>query len=109
MLRDLIRQAGYRAKHRVTVLDCCYSGIAGGMSPGAPTRDDLATALDEDLKARAVRPGGKGPSAPQRPEHTGSTTTSAGLQPPPCPRKPFTGVGPLPVRSRGEFPQVRGE
>ncbi|MFF0729787.1 hypothetical protein [Streptomyces sp. NPDC004134] len=47
-LRDLIRYAGHRAKHRVTVLDCCYSGIAGGMSgTGAPTRDDLATALDE--------------------------------------------------------------
>lgn len=47
-LRDLIRHAGHRARHRVTVLDCCYSGIAGGMSHAAtPTRDELATALDE--------------------------------------------------------------
>ncbi|MFB7853327.1 caspase family protein [Streptomyces sp. NPDC056053] len=47
-LRDLLRQAGYRAKHRITVLDCCYSGIAGGMSHAtAPNRDELATALDE--------------------------------------------------------------
>ncbi|MFD4022291.1 caspase domain-containing protein [Streptomyces sp. NPDC058576] len=47
-LRDLIRQSGHRAKHRVTILDCCYSGIAGGMSHStAPTRDELATALDE--------------------------------------------------------------
>ncbi|MFC0598381.1 caspase, EACC1-associated type [Streptomyces palmae] len=54
-LRDLIRQAGHRAKHRVTVLDCCYSGIAGGMSHAtAPTRDDLATALDEHGHAHAT-------------------------------------------------------
>ncbi|WP_181860794.1 caspase, EACC1-associated type [Streptomyces diacarni] len=54
LLRDLIRQAGHRARHRVTILDCCYSGIAGGMSPGAPTRDDLAAALDEDPEAQAT-------------------------------------------------------
>ncbi|WAP54973.1 caspase family protein [Streptomyces sp. S465] len=54
-LRDLIRQAGHRAKHRVTILDCCYSGIAGGMShPTAPTRDDLAAALDEHAHANAT-------------------------------------------------------
>ncbi|MHA4819981.1 caspase, EACC1-associated type [Streptomyces aculeolatus] len=53
-LRDLIRHAGHRAKHRVTILDCCYSGIAGGMSgSGAPTRDDLATALGERADASA--------------------------------------------------------
>lgn len=59
LLRDLIRQAGHRAKHRVTILDCCYSGIAGGMSPGAPTRDDLATALDEDPEGQAGAHGGE--------------------------------------------------
>lgn len=54
-LRDLIRHAGHRAKHRVTVLDCCYSGIAGGMSGAAgPSRDDLATALDEHDDAHAA-------------------------------------------------------
>ncbi|WP_181790744.1 caspase family protein, partial [Streptomyces phytophilus] len=54
-LRDLMRQAGHRARHRVTVLDCCYSGIAGGMSDAAgPTRDDLATALGERDDARAA-------------------------------------------------------
>ncbi|MFD4867759.1 telomere-associated protein Tap [Streptomyces sp. NPDC058412] len=47
-LRDVVRQAGYRARHRVTVLDCCYSGLAGAMSAaGVPTRTDLAHALDE--------------------------------------------------------------
>ncbi|MFM9500056.1 caspase, EACC1-associated type [Streptomyces galilaeus] len=47
-LRDVIRQSGYRAKHRVTVLDCCYSGIAGGMSSdAAPSRTELARALEE--------------------------------------------------------------
>ncbi|MFE2943448.1 caspase family protein [Streptomyces sp. NPDC059255] len=47
-LRDVIRRSGYRAKHRVTVLDCCYSGIAGGMSSdAAPTRTELARALEE--------------------------------------------------------------
>ncbi|MFJ6482329.1 caspase family protein [Streptomyces sp. NPDC091682] len=38
-LRDVVRQAGYRARHRVTVLDCCYRGLAGATSgagcPGA--------------------------------------------------------------------------
>ncbi|MDG9722135.1 caspase, EACC1-associated type [Streptomyces sp. DH41] len=53
-LRDLIRHAGHRARHRVTVLDCCYSGIAGGMSHAAtPTRDELATALDEPVHGDA--------------------------------------------------------
>ncbi|MEU3730572.1 caspase family protein [Streptomyces sp. NPDC033538] len=53
-LRDLIRHAGHRARHRVTVLDCCYSGIAGGMSHAAtPTRDELATALDEPARGDA--------------------------------------------------------
>ncbi|CAL9370827.1 caspase family protein [Streptomyces sp. enrichment culture] len=47
-LRDVIRKSGHRAKHRVTVLDCCYSGIAGAMSgTAAPTRTQLARALGE--------------------------------------------------------------
>ncbi|MFE6834965.1 telomere-associated protein Tap [Streptomyces sp. NPDC057705] len=57
-LRDVVRQAGYRARHRVTVLDCCYSGLAGAMSAnGVPTRTDLAHALDEP-----VHSGGSGPA-----------------------------------------------
>lgn len=60
-LRDLIRHAGHRAKHRVTVLDCCYSGIAGSMSgAAAPTRDVLATALDEHGDAHAAGGSGSG-------------------------------------------------
>ncbi|MDT0444048.1 caspase, EACC1-associated type [Streptomyces johnsoniae] len=54
-LRDLMRQSGHRARHRVTVLDCCYSGIAGGMSPtAAPSRDELAHALDERAHANGA-------------------------------------------------------
>ncbi|MFF3677994.1 telomere-associated protein Tap [Streptomyces sp. NPDC002120] len=57
-LRDVVRQAGYRARHRVTVLDCCYSGLAGAMSVGGvPTRTDLAHALDEPAHS-----GGSGPA-----------------------------------------------
>ncbi|MFC7304158.1 caspase domain-containing protein [Streptomyces monticola] len=51
-LRDVVRRSGYRARHRVTVLDCCYSGIAGGMSgTAAPTRTELARALGESEDA----------------------------------------------------------
>ncbi|MEU9015817.1 hypothetical protein AB0D12_40420 [Streptomyces sp. NPDC048479] len=47
-LRNVLRQAGYQARYRITVLDCCYSGLAGAMSTiAAPTRTDLARALDE--------------------------------------------------------------
>lgn len=47
-LRNVLRQSGYRARFRITVLDCCYSGLAGAMSTTtAPTRTDLARALDE--------------------------------------------------------------
>ncbi|MER5911894.1 caspase family protein, partial [Streptomyces sp. NPDC001982] len=47
-LRNVLRQSGYQARYRITVLDCCYSGLAGAMSiTAAPTRTDLARALDE--------------------------------------------------------------
>ncbi|MYT27603.1 MULTISPECIES: caspase family protein [unclassified Streptomyces] len=47
-LRDVVREAGHRARYRVMVLDCCYSGLAGAMSTAtAPTRDELADALGE--------------------------------------------------------------
>jgi outer membrane protein assembly factor BamB len=47
-LRDVLRRTGHRARYRLTVLDCCYSGLAGSMSAdAAPTRIDLAHALDE--------------------------------------------------------------
>ncbi|MFE8921456.1 caspase family protein [Streptomyces rochei] len=72
-LRDLIRHAGHRARHRVTVLDCCYSGIAGGMSHAtAPTRDELATALDEPTDGDGTHPhgdagGGEADAVPPHP------------------------------------------
>jgi hypothetical protein len=47
-LRNVLRQSGHRARYRLTVLDCCYSGLAGAMSASTtPTRADLARALDE--------------------------------------------------------------
>ncbi|MEE1805286.1 caspase, EACC1-associated type [Streptomyces sp. BE133] len=47
-LRDVMRQAGYRARYRLLVLDCCYSGLAGGMDASTvPSRSDLARALNE--------------------------------------------------------------
>ncbi|MGV4926404.1 caspase family protein [Streptomyces sp. BHT-5-2] len=47
-LRDVVREAGHRARYRVTVLDCCYSGLAGEMSATtAPTREELAVSLGE--------------------------------------------------------------
>ncbi|MFJ8861773.1 PQQ-binding-like beta-propeller repeat protein [Streptomyces sp. NPDC102451] len=47
-LRDVVRRAGHRARYRLTLLDCCYSGLAGSMAGAdAPTRADLAQALDE--------------------------------------------------------------
>lgn len=48
-LRRVIRIAGAAARYRLTVLDCCYSGLAGAMSAHGPaTRTELALALDED-------------------------------------------------------------
>ncbi|MFD8194699.1 caspase, EACC1-associated type [Streptomyces wuyuanensis] len=47
-LRDVLRQSGHRARYRLTVLDCCYSGLAGAMSATTiPTRADLAHVLEE--------------------------------------------------------------
>lgn len=47
-LRRVLRTAGASARYRLTVLDCCYSGLAGAMSPhGRATRDELARALGE--------------------------------------------------------------
>ncbi|MFJ6529939.1 caspase domain-containing protein [Streptomyces longwoodensis] len=47
-LRRVLRTAGASARYRLTVLDCCYSGLAGAMSPhGQATRDELARALGE--------------------------------------------------------------
>ncbi|MFD4685662.1 hypothetical protein ACFWNK_03080 [Streptomyces sp. NPDC058417] len=48
MLRDVIRQVGHRSRYRLTILDCCYSGLAGSMNAiTAPTRNDLAQVLGE--------------------------------------------------------------
>lgn len=48
-LRRVVRVAGAAARYRLTVLDCCYSGLAGAMSAhGLATRTELALALDED-------------------------------------------------------------
>ncbi|MFF0008716.1 caspase domain-containing protein [Streptomyces tibetensis] len=53
-LRDVVRQAGYRVRYRITVLDCCYSGLAGAMSAtAAPSRADLADVLDEPRELAA--------------------------------------------------------
>ncbi|OEV03674.1 hypothetical protein AN216_10505 [Streptomyces oceani] len=47
-LRDVVRRAGVTARYRLTVLDCCFSGMAGTMGPpGVATRIQLAKALDE--------------------------------------------------------------
>ncbi|WP_369251105.1 caspase family protein [Streptomyces sp. R41] len=47
-LRRVLRTAGALARYRLTVLDCCYSGLAGAMGPhGRATRDELARALGE--------------------------------------------------------------
>ncbi|GAA1150322.1 hypothetical protein GCM10009577_87000 [Streptomyces javensis] len=97
-LRDLIRQAGHRAKHRVTVLDCCYSGIAGGMShPTAPTRDELATALDERAHANATDGVDEGRHGSDEDDHGDCVLTSA----PPQSRS-F-------VRAGAPFPEFTGE
>ncbi|WP_159045940.1 caspase, EACC1-associated type [Streptomyces sp. WM6372] len=58
-LRDVMRQAGYRARYRMLVLDCCYSGLAGGMNAStAPSRSDLARALNEPHIPRTGPDGG---------------------------------------------------
>lgn len=47
-LRLVLRQAGAKARYRLTVLDCCFSGLAGAMSPhGVATRAELAEVLHE--------------------------------------------------------------
>ncbi|MER5384233.1 PQQ-binding-like beta-propeller repeat protein [Streptomyces sp. NPDC002688] len=53
-LRDVLRQAGHRARYRITVLDCCYSGMAGSMgTPAVPTRTELAHVLHEPATDQA--------------------------------------------------------
>lgn len=47
-LRRVIGRAGYRARRRITVLDCCYSGLAGGMGTATLAGPDLAHLLEED-------------------------------------------------------------
>ncbi|MFE5326251.1 RDD family protein [Embleya sp. NPDC056575] len=49
-LRRVVNRVGGRARRRITVLDCCYSGLAGGMGapPPALTRPHLARLLDRD-------------------------------------------------------------
>lgn len=94
-LRDLIRHSGYRARHRVTILDCCYSGLAGGMSPAtAPSRDELAHALNERAHANGAGNGeyGRGENS-----YGDCVLTSA-----PAESRSF-------VRPRAEFPEFTGE
>lgn len=53
-LRDVLRQAGHQARYRLTVLDCCFSGLAGAQSATTvPTRDDLARTLEEPTDGQA--------------------------------------------------------
>ncbi|BBC30591.1 hypothetical protein SGFS_018850 [Streptomyces graminofaciens] len=47
-LRLVVGRAGYKARRRITLLDCCYSGLAGGMGAGTLARPDLAQLLDQD-------------------------------------------------------------
>ncbi|WP_439678295.1 caspase, EACC1-associated type [Embleya sp. MST-111070] len=48
-LRRVVNRVGGRARRRITVLDCCYSGLAGGMgAPPALTRPHLARLLERD-------------------------------------------------------------
>ncbi|MER6461724.1 PQQ-binding-like beta-propeller repeat protein [Streptomyces sp. NPDC001228] len=47
-LRRIVGRAGYRARRRITVLDCCYSGLAGNMGAATLARPDLAHLLEED-------------------------------------------------------------
>ncbi|MFJ5032202.1 caspase domain-containing protein [Streptomyces sp. NPDC088560] len=46
-LRGVVRQAGGRARHRITLLDCCYSGLAIPMGASADVleRSDLERLL----------------------------------------------------------------
>ncbi|OEJ28905.1 hypothetical protein AS594_35275 [Streptomyces agglomeratus] len=53
-LRNVVRQAGYKAQYRLTILDCCFSGLAGAMTVTAvPSRAELAYALDEPTADQA--------------------------------------------------------
>ncbi|MFD3466247.1 telomere-associated protein Tap [Streptomyces sp. NPDC058682] len=95
-LRDVVRQAGYRARHRVTVLDCCYSGLAGAMSgAGVPTRVDLAHALDETAHPDGQRADGW--EAADGDDHGDCVLTSA-----PATRRSFVPPG-------APFPEFTGE
>ncbi|MER6254715.1 caspase family protein [Streptomyces sp. NPDC001584] len=95
-LRDVVRQAGYRARHRVTVLDCCYSGLAGAMSgAGAATREDLARALDETAYPEGYLADGGEPSDGD--DHGDCVLTSA-----PATRRSFVPPG-------APFPEFTGE
>ncbi|MFJ3830082.1 telomere-associated protein Tap [Streptomyces sp. NPDC090046] len=97
MLRDVLRQAGYRARHRVTVLDCCYSGLAGAMSgAGVPTRVDLAHALEEAEHPDGGGGGGAG-QAPDADDYGDCVLTSA-----PPTRRSFVPPG-------ARFPEFTGE
>ncbi|MCX4808392.1 caspase family protein [Streptomyces sp. NBC_01214] len=95
-LRDVVRQAGYRARHRVTVLDCCYSGLAGAMSGAeVPTRVDLAHALDETAHPDGHRADGW--EAADGDDHGDCVLTSA-----PATRRSFVPPG-------APFPEFTGE
>ncbi|ONK14371.1 caspase family protein [Streptomyces sp. MP131-18] len=98
-LRDLMRQSGHRARHRVTVLDCCYSGIAGGMSPTtAPSRDELAHALDERAHANGADEGEHG----QGEDSHGDSYGDCVLTSAPAESRSF-------VRPGAAFPEFTGE
>ncbi|MGW2787702.1 caspase, EACC1-associated type [Streptomyces populi] len=60
-LREVLRQAGYRARFRITIFDCCYSGLAGTMSPATPSsRSELAHMLHEPAEPATESPDGHG-------------------------------------------------
>jgi hypothetical protein len=47
-LKRVMGRAAYRAQRRITLLDCCYSGLAGGMGTTTLNRPDLAQLLEQD-------------------------------------------------------------
>lgn len=50
-LRDVLRASAYGTRYRITMLDCCFSGLAGELSAASvPGRAELAHALEEPTR-----------------------------------------------------------
>jgi len=85
-LRGVMDRAGTRARRKIVVLDCCYSGLAGAMGPHAVTRADLSRMLGPAETGQATDRADIGTYV-----LTSATTTGVSLAPPDARFPEFSG------------------